>query len=90
MGYTMIKPEFDDPSAARLARDEENTLELHLPPLPFRSGAVSPMEPHFAQRHWHPMAVVGVVENGLVRPLDPAAELPERSRVIIVATETPG
>jgi hypothetical protein len=33
------------------------------------------------------VAVAGVVENGLVRPLDPAVKLPERSRVIIVATE---
>jgi len=33
------------------------------------------------------MAVAGVVENGLVRPLDPSVTLPERSRVIIVASE---
>jgi hypothetical protein len=33
------------------------------------------------------VAVAGVVENGLVRPLDPAVKLPERSRVIIVALE---
>ena len=35
---------------------------------------------------WRPWAVVGVVENGLVRPLDPAVELPEHARVIIVAS----
>jgi hypothetical protein len=35
-----------------------------------------------------PVAVAGVVENGLVRPLDPTIRLPERSRVIIVATES--
>jgi hypothetical protein len=32
-------------------------------------------------------AVAGVVENGLVRPLDPAVKLAEHSRVIIVASE---
>jgi hypothetical protein len=31
--------------------------------------------------------MMGVVENGLVRPLDPAVKLPEHSRVIIVASE---
>ena len=34
-----------------------------------------------------PVAVLGVVENGLVRPLDPQVKLPERSRVIIVASD---
>jgi hypothetical protein len=36
-----------------------------------------------------PVAVVGIVENGLIRPLDPQVHLPERSRVIIVASERP-
>jgi hypothetical protein len=31
--------------------------------------------------------VAGIVENGLVRPLDPEVKLVEHSRVIIVATE---
>jgi hypothetical protein len=31
------------------------------------------------------MAIAGIVENGLVRPIDPAVKLPEHSRVIIVA-----
>jgi len=38
-------------------------------------------------RRHRPLAVAGVVENGLVRPLDPAVKLPEHSRVIIVASE---
>lgn len=38
-------------------------------------------------RRRRPVAVAGVVENGLVRPLDPAVKLPERARVIIVASE---
>jgi hypothetical protein len=33
--------------------------------------------------------VVGVVENGLIRPLDPNGKLPEGSQVIIVAAESP-
>jgi hypothetical protein len=43
------------------------------------------MEAHGRRR---PVAVAGIVENGLVRPLDPAVKLPEHSRVIIVATES--
>jgi hypothetical protein len=34
-----------------------------------------------------PPAVVEVVENGLVRLLDPRLRLPEQSRVIVVAAE---
>jgi hypothetical protein len=33
------------------------------------------------------VAVVGIVENGLVRPLDPAVKLAEHTRVIIVTAE---
>jgi hypothetical protein len=32
------------------------------------------------------MAVVGVVENGVVRLLDAEVKLPEQSRVIVVAS----
>jgi hypothetical protein len=35
-----------------------------------------------------PVAVLGIVENGLVRPLDPQVKLFEQARVIIVATES--
>ena len=38
-------------------------------------------------RHRHPVAVVGVVENGMVRLLDPRVRLPEQSRVIVGAAE---
>jgi hypothetical protein len=31
--------------------------------------------------------VAGIVENGVVRLLDPTIKLPEHSRVIIVATD---
>ena len=46
----------------------------------------SPVEAHLGRR-LRPLAVAGVVENGLVRPLDPAVKLPEHARVIIVAAE---
>jgi hypothetical protein len=42
------------------------------------------VESHIAA-HRRPIAVAGVVENGLVRPLDPAVKLQEHARVIIVA-----
>ncbi len=47
----------------------------------------APMEAHLGRRRLRPVAVAGIVENGLVRPLDPAVKLPEHARVIIVATE---
>ena len=45
-----------------------------------------PMETHLRKAS-RPVAVAGVVENGLVRPLDPSVRLPERARVIIDANE---
>jgi len=40
-------------------------------------------------RGCRPLAVAGIVENGLVRPLDTSVKLLEHSRVIIVASEWP-
>jgi hypothetical protein len=54
--------------------------------LPLDAPSAS-FEVHLARRPRRPLAVVGVVENGLVRPLDPSVTLPEHSRVIIVVTE---
>ena len=50
-------------------------------------AAPSPMEAHLGRTGRRPVAVPGVVQHGLVRPLDPAVKLPEHSRVIIVASE---
>lgn len=84
----MTTSEVDQRSPARRARDEQIAAEPHLPPPDLPATAVaSPMEAHLGQQQRRPLAVVGVVENGLVRPLDPAVRLPERSRVIIVASE---
>lgn len=57
-------------------------------PLELPSDASSaPVETHVGRYRTRPVAVAGVVENGLVRPLDPAVKLTEHSRVIIVASE---
>lgn len=77
----------DNRSAERLARDEQLAAEPPLPPLDLPPGTTPlPMEAHLP-RPRRPVAVAGVVENGLVRPLDPSVKLPERSRVIIVAAD---
>ena len=85
----MTTPEADRRSPERRARDEQIAAEPQMPPpeLPPDASPL-PVEAHLArQQVRRPVAVVGVVENGLVRPLDPAVKLPERSRVIIVASE---
>lgn len=84
----MTTPKIDERSPERRLRDEEIAAEPPLPPLELPpDGPAAPVETHLETQRRHPIAVVGVVENGLVRPLDPAVKLPERSRVIIVASE---
>jgi hypothetical protein len=81
----MSTPQVDERSPRRRARDEQIAAEAPLAPPDLPADAVpSPVEAHLTRRR--PVAVAGVVENGLVRPLDPAVKLPERSRVIIVAS----
>jgi len=83
----MNPPATDQRSAVRRARDEEIAAEPQLPPLELPPDARPlPIEQHLARRRHH-VAVEGIVENGLVRPLDSAVKLPESSRVIIVATQ---
>lgn len=83
----MTDPAPDLRGSQRRARDEQIASEPPLPPPDLPPGAVaSPVEAHLAARR-RPVALAGVVENGLVRPLDPSVRLPERSRVIIVASE---
>jgi hypothetical protein len=78
----------DERSAMRRALDEQIASEPQLPPLNLPNDAASsPLENHLRQIPRHPLAVMGIVENGLVRPLDPSVELAEQSRVIIVASE---
>ena len=83
----MATPQTDQRSPRRKARDEQIAAEPPLPHPELPSDAPAlPIEAHLGRRR-RPVAVAGVVENGLVRPLDPAVKLPERARVIIVATE---
>ena len=84
----MADPEVDNRSPARRALDEQIASEPMLAPPDLPPDAKpEPMEAHLARRGRRPVAVPGVVENGLVRPLDPDVKLPEHSRVIIVASE---
>ncbi len=83
----MTAPAPDLRSPQRRDHDERIASEPPLSPLDLPPGAAaSAVEAHFASRR-RPLAVAGVVENGLVRPLDPGVRLPEHSRVIIVASE---
>ena len=80
----------DQRSAERRTRDEQIAAEPRLAPLDLPPDAVAaPVEEHLARRARRPLAVAGVVENGLVRPLDASVKLPEHARVIIVAAEEP-
>ena len=78
----------DSRNPERRARDEQIAAEPQLAPLELPSDVTpSPMEAHLGRLGRRPLAVEGIVENGLVRPLDPAVKLPENSRVIIVASD---
>jgi hypothetical protein len=82
----MAVPTSDHRSPSRQADDERIAAEppLNPPDLPTDAAPI-PLEQHLGRRH-RPVAVAGIVENGLVRPIDPDVKLTERSRVIIVAT----
>ena len=83
----MTIPEVDLRSPSRSLRDEQIAAQPPLAPPELPPDAPSsPREAHLLRPERHPLAVAGVVENGLVRPLDPAVKLPEHSRVIIVAS----
>jgi hypothetical protein len=84
----MTIPSIDQRSPARRAQDEQIATEpqLEAPELP-ADAVPSSVKAHLGRIRRRPLAVAGVVENGLVRPLDPAVKLPEHARVIIVATE---
>jgi hypothetical protein len=78
----------DERSEQRKRRDEAIASEPPLPPLDLPTAAEArPIEEHIRKRRRKPQAFLGIVENGVVRPLDPDVRLPDRSSVIIV---TPG
>jgi hypothetical protein len=85
----MTIPATDQRTPERRARDEQIAAEPPMAPPEIPPNSISsPVETYLARLPRHPMAVAGIVENGLVRPLDPAVILPEHSRVIIVASES--
>jgi hypothetical protein len=78
----------DRRSPGRRLQDEQIASEPPLAPPELRpDAAATPVEAHLGRYRRRPVAVAGIVENGLVRPLDAAVKLPEHSRVIIVAAE---
>ena len=83
----MPTPDIDRRSPERRARDEQIAAEPPMAPVALPPDAVrAPVEVHLGRLKRHPVAVTGIVENGLVRPLDPTVKLAEHSRVIIVAS----
>jgi hypothetical protein len=81
-------PESDLRSRELRAQDEQIAGEAQLTPLNLPPDVeASPVEAHLGRQRRRPVAVAGIVENGLVRPLDPEVILPEHARVIIVAAE---
>jgi hypothetical protein len=83
----MATAQIDDRPPQRRQQDEAIAAEPPLAPPELPAGEMpGPVESHLC-RSRRPVAVAGVVENGVVRPVDPTVRLPERSRVIIVGTE---
>ncbi len=83
----MTIPSVDVRTPSRRATDAALADEPPLAPPDLPPDATPAPVESYLRRGRRPVAVAGVVENGVVRPLDPAVRLPERSRVIIVATE---
>ncbi len=83
----MTTPKADKRSSERRARHDLIAAEAPFVPskLP-TSAVVSLVETHLGRQHHGSMAVVGVMENGLVQPRDSSVVLPEHSRAIIVAS----
>ena len=82
----MTTPQPDNRSPERRALDEAIAAE---PPLPKRQltpdTVTASLETHLAKIR-RPLAVAGVVENGVIRPIDPTIRFAEHTKVIIVTT----
>jgi hypothetical protein len=81
----------DGVGEARIQRYGERFLECLKTQRDRAHEAGRPVDGTGAEAHLppacRPPAVIGVVENGLVRPLDSAVRRPEHSRVILIAAE---
>jgi hypothetical protein len=83
----MPTPQPDTRSERRKALDEQLAAEPMLPiPNAAPGDQPRPLEAHLRPRR-RPVAVVGVVENGMVRLLDAGVKFPENSQVIVVAPD---
>ena len=83
----MLTPQPDTRSESRKALDEQLAAEPQLPIPDAAPGEFPrPLETYVRPLR-RPVAVVGVVENGVIRLLDPRVKFPEQSRVIVVASE---
>lgn len=75
-------------SEQRKIQDEVIAAEPKLAPPDLPPGQQPrPVEEYLRPPSRRPLAVLGIVENALVRPLDARVKLPERSRVIMVAID---
>jgi len=79
-------PQPDTRSESRKSLDEKLAAEPMLPnPAPSPDDRARPLESYLHPRR--PVAVVGIVENGVVRLLDEGVSIPEHSRVIVIASD---
>jgi hypothetical protein len=77
----------DDRTLERRTLDDAIANEAKLPiPDHTETYPRAFMEEHLEKLH-RPVAVPGVVENGVIRLLDSTIILPEHTRVIVVATQ---
>ena len=77
--------EHDTRTEARRALDEQIAAEPHSPIPQFPAGAVFRPVEELLRELRRPVAAMGVVENGVIRLLDPDVKYPERASVIVVA-----
>ena len=81
-----MEPNSDTRSEERRKQDEQIAAEPPKPrPQSSAYGGPKPMEQFLGPDDTpKPKAVVGIVEDGLVRPVDHGLRLPESQRVLIV------
>jgi len=83
----MPTPRPDTRNERRKTLDDQLAAEPLLPIPDAKPGdRPRPLGEHLRSRR-RPVAVVGVVENGVIRLLDAQVKLPERTRVIVVASD---